>query len=1058
MGSPCNNNTNDTNEIITPLTPTSLPLPVPAVDRLAEETPDLELKREDQIREFILTEKNYVETLRVIMDVIYKPLKAETQSRQPILSAYKFSKIFINIDHVLDVSTEFLKELQSYINGTSNASFGDICARHMANFDCYRKYGLERREAQLFHGKEFKSNQAYRSFLVNAKGHPRCRMRQLSDLLAEPAQRLARYAMMLKNILECTLPSHRDYNGLTNAYAKASEVAMLADDDPTKLATMLMSLYHSIKDSPCSLINQSRSFVAHLDATEIHRVSNKPVRAVTLFLFNDKLMVANRPSYNVKGIDLCDIGIHDHDPLAPSGSVSKKRGKDQSLKFRGWVDLEQVEIFQGAADRPGSFLLRTSTAQQQDSDAFAVTSFEKHFQKGPRLYSVVPPKEYANLPSAAYERQAAEFIATCQKTQALSKQYSGKDQVYHREWDELPVYSNLYTPTTYRQAKYRNNVVIMYLEDSTDVNLEVLKSRGASPWIVCLVQANPRGFRLHIASKTSLMPIRDPVRAMSPMPDSEEQAPDQDGNKTIDFECVMWNNVILCERRLRASQTFSLTHDSITERELQRRSRSRSRSRSASSLKISKFFSGTMRSRSSSPSRNPTASLSSSTRAPDIDSIGDSFSSTRSTGLLSGSDSYSRSRANSMTSECSSTLTPTDASLDVPHASITQRRSISHLINRRHMSIDSALSQESDSMVHRYPSNGFPFNMPVTSASTDMMHRQDLKSYRRDSYSIDRTSMELYQSSLIGQVKRSFSGSTNSMSLDQHDQEDHKESTSYAKAQAIYAALASERERRKDASPVSSDGSSRPCSRSSTISSSTNSYGVGYGHSFNSRSGYTNTMSSLASHSTRSSISLEDIDFYKSQQAASARTHNFGSTAGASDLNEDDDIVRRVNELLASQRRLNHQQAPQSSIRSRRDSSSMVSDASRMPTTTIDDTKALDQVATAVETFGDHMGNRWQTMLDRYKVLGNKITQIAEQPKSNDLDSLNDLYNHTYNDMCDIFQSFNTEMEQLSQLLHSYRREGQLPRSHDLHYTETLLERKLTEAQLAREHWRKTTR
>jgi hypothetical protein len=59
--------------------------------------------------------------------------------------------------------------------------------------------------------------------------------------------------MMLREILQLTPIEHPDYIGLQIACEKAKEIATMADDDPTKVATMFLNLYQSIKDSPVSL-------------------------------------------------------------------------------------------------------------------------------------------------------------------------------------------------------------------------------------------------------------------------------------------------------------------------------------------------------------------------------------------------------------------------------------------------------------------------------------------------------------------------------------------------------------------------------------------------------------------------------------------------------------------------------------------------------------------------------------------------------------------------------------------------------------------------------------
>ncbi|KAG0184260.1 hypothetical protein DFQ28_011489 [Apophysomyces sp. BC1034] len=312
-----------------------------------------ESQRAFQIQQFITTEVTYVEKLRTLVNVIAQPLKIRAQEKDKTtpLNTFLCSKIFINIDEIAEANEYFLADLQDYLKGEINTTFGDICATHAAKFDCYRKYLLGKTEAQQFQYKEFKSNQAYRSFLVKAIEHPQYKgcHSPLPELLIEPVQRIGRYTMMLKDVLRYTPVTHPDFYGLTKALSKLSEIAMMTDDDPTKLANMFHTLLKSIKDTPDSIMKQGRSLVAHLDAVEIHRVSNKTLRPVTIFLFTDLIMVAARPSYGCKAIDLCAI---DPDPKAfpdVHGSfISRGMRKEQSLKFKGWADIEQVEIFEGA--------------------------------------------------------------------------------------------------------------------------------------------------------------------------------------------------------------------------------------------------------------------------------------------------------------------------------------------------------------------------------------------------------------------------------------------------------------------------------------------------------------------------------------------------------------------------------------------------------------------------------------------------------------------------------------------------------------------------------------
>lgn len=181
--------------------------------------------------------------------------------------------------------------------------------------------------------------------------------------------------------------------------------------------------------------------VAHLDALEINHETNKPLRAVTLFLFTDKILVASRSSLDSKEMDLEEIV----DTMIPTKNARFSRlpsKKENSLKFKGWADLECVECFEGVLgidinawngkganssllDRPGSFILSASNMEEAQQHEMAnITSFEHYFYRGPRLFSVIPQKEYLTRQQKHdYIQKGLEFQAIYQKTRALAKEY-----------------------------------------------------------------------------------------------------------------------------------------------------------------------------------------------------------------------------------------------------------------------------------------------------------------------------------------------------------------------------------------------------------------------------------------------------------------------------------------------------------------------------------------------------------------------------------------------------------------------------------------------------------
>ncbi|CAO3676840.1 unnamed protein product [Rhizopus stolonifer] len=488
-------------------------------------------KRKFRIQEFIKTEQSYVETLQTLIKYAVNPLKSVMHQKNCIINTFKCTKIFLNIDQISAANQDFLNDL------IHSNNFGSTCQKHMIHFECYRKYLLEQGEAQKLHAKEFKSNPSYKKFLLKAREHPEFKKRRLQDILVEPVQRISRYSMMLKEILNLTSKDHPDYPGLKSACEKSRIIATLDDDDPTKTATMLLSLYNAIKESPCSLINQNRSFIAHLDALEIHSATNKPTRAVTLFLFTDKILIASRSSLDSKELDIKEL-LNTSTPTFFSKLASKK---ESTLRFKGWADIESIELFDGVSDRPGSFILSATNTQHKECNN--ISSFEQYFYKGPRLFSFLPQKEdLTSHPINDHLQKWLDFKSLYQKTRALVKESEPSDMTYHRTWNDVPTFCNIYNQETYTQVKYKNDCALVYVDDEISIE-RLFPSSLFTPWIVGLIHPEDlKGFRFNLCTKVG---YKDKYR-------DQVDGPQQ----TLDFENIFWNNLYFLNQCLRVSQQY----------------------------------------------------------------------------------------------------------------------------------------------------------------------------------------------------------------------------------------------------------------------------------------------------------------------------------------------------------------------------------------------------------------------------------------------------------------------------------------------------------------------
>ncbi|KAM3579420.1 hypothetical protein VKS41_008278 [Umbelopsis sp. WA50703] len=469
----------------------------------------------------------------------------------------------MNIEMLVEANQTFLDDLYRWRQPGSGLLFGDICATHMYRSECYSKFLQGVEDAQITNLREQKINPAYRAFLDRAKDHPDSKRQTLHDLLVQPGQRIGRYTMMFKEMLKYTSSDHPDYPGLSAALKRAEEIATMADDSNTRLAKTFFNMHRSIENCPASLINQNRSLMRHIDATELDIVSRKPLRPVTIFLFTDKIMVVRRPSYNVNGFELCGLvngpevimrtrssstsGIESF--LNKRSDKSKRTSmQEKRLKFKGWIGLEDTELLDGSADLFSSFMLQntakqTSGLKKPASPTVAANMvLENYFLEQPlRLYSTCPPQEeIPNVQSqiSIFSEKKEEFCKQFYKTKAIFCKNDHTLVTYHRMWKEYNLYSNFYDIERYHVEDKKNNTAILYIDDPNFDIQHCISSLKNLPPVLGIVQVVPdEGFRFSVRSRIPLDISRERNFSL------KGRDPAASGDDT-DFESIFWSNII----------------------------------------------------------------------------------------------------------------------------------------------------------------------------------------------------------------------------------------------------------------------------------------------------------------------------------------------------------------------------------------------------------------------------------------------------------------------------------------------------------------------------------
>uniref|UniRef100_A0A8C5HHW6 Intersectin-2-like n=1 Tax=Gouania willdenowi TaxID=441366 RepID=A0A8C5HHW6_GOUWI len=182
-----------------------------------------ERKRQGYIHELIQTEETYVEDLELVLEVFYRPM-----SESGRLTDTEMAVIFVNWRELILCNTKLLKALRvRKKTGGENMPvqlIGDLLASELAHMQPYIRFcSCQLNAAALLQNKTYNTPD-FKDFLKKIATNYRCKGMPLSSFLLKPMQRITRYPLLIKNILENTPDGHADRFSLQEALDRAEEL------------------------------------------------------------------------------------------------------------------------------------------------------------------------------------------------------------------------------------------------------------------------------------------------------------------------------------------------------------------------------------------------------------------------------------------------------------------------------------------------------------------------------------------------------------------------------------------------------------------------------------------------------------------------------------------------------------------------------------------------------------------------------------------------------------------------------------------------------------------
>lgn len=189
---------------------------------VADRIDDREKKRQEVISEIMYTERDFVKDLEYLRDFWIRPLRVGSTVMPSPIKEEKREKfvrtVFGNCHEVLAVNSKFADELskrQKEQHVVQN--IGDVFLRWVPQFDPFIKYGANQMYGKYEFEKEKGINAAFSRFVDETERLKESRKLELNGYLTKPTTRLARYPLLLDNVLKYTKEDSPDRKDIPKA-------------------------------------------------------------------------------------------------------------------------------------------------------------------------------------------------------------------------------------------------------------------------------------------------------------------------------------------------------------------------------------------------------------------------------------------------------------------------------------------------------------------------------------------------------------------------------------------------------------------------------------------------------------------------------------------------------------------------------------------------------------------------------------------------------------------------------------------------------------------------
>ncbi|KAI9889589.1 MAG: RHO1 GDP-GTP exchange protein 2 [Vezdaea aestivalis] len=338
---------------------------------IADSVDDKEKKRQEVICEIMYTERDFVKDLEYLREVWIKPLRSTNPTCPSPIPEHRREKfirtVFSNCHEVLAVNSKFAADLtQRQQRNPVVRNVGDIFLDYIPLFGPFIKYGANQLYGKYEFEKERASNPAFSKFVDETERLKESRKLELNGYLTKPTTRLARYPLLLENVLKSTSEDNPDSWEIPKAISLIRDFLSAVNVESGKAENHfnLQQLNHQLKFRPGEFID--------LKLTEESRqlLFKGPLKKgptdqgdILVYLFDHAVLLVRLKSFNKR-------------------EEQKVFKKPIPLELLVIAQMDEVIPRMGIAKRPSSSLIPGTTPKPDPAVKTGFPITFKHIGKG----------------------------------------------------------------------------------------------------------------------------------------------------------------------------------------------------------------------------------------------------------------------------------------------------------------------------------------------------------------------------------------------------------------------------------------------------------------------------------------------------------------------------------------------------------------------------------------------------------------------------------------------------------------------------------------------------